>query len=186
MHWGEEYKLTQNTVQKKMAKLLINKGVNIVIGSHPHVVQPSLAITDSAGVISNLIIYSLGNFVSAMTAPNTDGGQMIKIVLDKKNDKPVISSCGYMLIYTEKKKSGNKIDFSVVPVLWAESSGKRPLFHTPFVQLDPINYLKMKKFADNARAVFNAGNERITEFRVIAPKRKDDFLTKFLPVKFVE
>ncbi|MDR0680398.1 MAG: CapA family protein [Dysgonamonadaceae bacterium] len=186
MHWGEEYKLSQNTMQEKMAELLINKGVNIVTGSHPHVVQPSLAITDSAGVISNLIIYSLGNFVSAMTAPNTDGGQMIKIVLDKEDDVPIISSCGYMLIYTEKKKSGNKIDFSVVPVLWAESSGKIPLFHTPFVRLDSINYLKMRKFADNARTVFNTGNKGIAEFRLIAPKRREDFLTKKLPVKFVE
>jgi poly-gamma-glutamate synthesis protein (capsule biosynthesis protein) len=186
MHWGDEYKLIQNTTQEKIAKLLINEGVTIVMGSHPHVVQPSWAITDSTGAISNLIVYSLGNFVSAMTAPNTNGGQMIKIILDKKNGKPIISKCGYMLIYTEKKKIGNKADFSIVPVLWAESSDKRPLFSVPFIELDSIDYLKMKKFADNARTLLNARNKGVFEFRFIPPKQHENFLSKFLPIKFVE
>jgi poly-gamma-glutamate synthesis protein (capsule biosynthesis protein) len=113
MHWGEEYKLIQNKAQEKLAKFLMDEGVDIVMGSHPHVVQPSKAVTDSTGRITNLIIYSLGNFVSAMTAPNTTRGQMVKMVLCKEADKTIITSYESILHDTKRKKNGNKIDFSV-------------------------------------------------------------------------
>ena len=58
MHWGSEYTHTPTTFEKETAKYLASLGVNIVIGSHPHVVQPMTYIDDT------LVIYSLGNFVS--------------------------------------------------------------------------------------------------------------------------
>ncbi|MDR0413431.1 MAG: CapA family protein [Dysgonamonadaceae bacterium] len=187
MHWGEEYKLIQNKAQEKIAQRLMDQGVNIVIGSHPHVVQPSLAMTDSTGAISGIVVYSLGNFVSAMVAPNTDGGQLIKIVLDKKDGKPVIVSCGYLLIYTEKKRIGLQTDFSIVPVLWTDPlPDKKTFFRPPFIPLDSVNYRKMKRFSDGARAILNTRNKGIPEFRFTAPEQEERFLTKFLPLKFVE
>jgi poly-gamma-glutamate synthesis protein (capsule biosynthesis protein) len=173
MHWGEEYHLMQSKTQEKTAKFLVDEGVDIVMGSHPHVVQPSKAITDSLGNITNLVIYSLGNFVSAMTAVNTDGGQMIRVVLYKKPDKTVITSCGYILHYTERKKNGNKIDFSVAPVLLAEQDSISP------------NYLKVKRFANNARAVFDQYNEGIPEYRILTPPPPEYDFIKFLPIKFI-
>jgi poly-gamma-glutamate synthesis protein (capsule biosynthesis protein) len=174
MHWGIEYKLLQNKTQENTAKFLIKEGVDIVMGSHPHVVQPSVR-TDST-----LVVYSLGNFISGMTAANTDGGQMIKIVLEKQNGKTVLSSCGYILVYTEKKNVGanhssphSKVDYSVVPVLSAE--------------LDGINERKMTQFAENARAVFNKYNQGVAEdslSTVQAPN--NDFPLKFFPLKFAK
>ncbi|NLK18632.1 MAG: CapA family protein [Synergistaceae bacterium] len=59
MHWGSEYVFEPAAEQKKIAKHLASLGVNLVIGHHPHVVQPAAMIDDT------LVIYSLGNFISA-------------------------------------------------------------------------------------------------------------------------
>ena len=58
MHWGVEYQLNPNETQKEQAKFLADLGVDIVIGNHPHCIQPIEWIDDT------LVIYSLGNFIS--------------------------------------------------------------------------------------------------------------------------
>ena len=58
MHWGEEYTHTPTYVQKREAQYLSSLGVDLIIGSHPHVIMPVDYIGDT------LVIYSLGNFVS--------------------------------------------------------------------------------------------------------------------------
>lgn len=59
MHWGNEYTHNPTSVQANMANLLADEGVDIVIGHHPHVIQPITKIKDT------LVFYSLGNFISA-------------------------------------------------------------------------------------------------------------------------
>lgn len=58
MHWGEEYTHNPTSGQKEKAKYLASLGVNIIVGCHPHVIQPMTYIDDT------LVVYSLGNFVS--------------------------------------------------------------------------------------------------------------------------
>jgi len=171
MHWGAEYKLRQNSEQEQIAQFLIKEGVDIVMGSHPHVVQPAQALTDSTGKISNIIVYSLGNLVSNMTLVNTDGGQMIRIVLDKQKEKPHIVSCHYILVYVDKKQNGNKTDYTIVPVI-SEASVT-------------ANQIKMQLFAQNARAVLDKYNIGVTEDSISACLKPDStFRMLPLPVKF--
>ena len=59
MHWGVEYTHTPTAYEKDMAKFLADHDVDIIIGTHPHVIQPVEFIDDT------LVIYSLGNFISA-------------------------------------------------------------------------------------------------------------------------
>lgn len=59
MHWGVEYTHTPTAYEEDMAKYLASLGVDVVIGTHPHVIQPVTWIGDT------LVIYSLGNFISA-------------------------------------------------------------------------------------------------------------------------
>ena len=58
MHWGVEYATNPNDSQKEIAQYLADLGVDIVIGCHPHVLQPITWIDDT------LVMYSLGNFIS--------------------------------------------------------------------------------------------------------------------------
>lgn len=78
VHWGNEYERRENAAQRRMAGFLRRHGVDLVIGSHPHVVQPFEA--DSAHVV----LYSLGNFVSNQQWRYSDGGLIARIDVTKR------------------------------------------------------------------------------------------------------
>ena len=63
MHWGEEYQKTPSKGQQAMAQTLADLGIDLIIGSHPHVMQPAAWLTGSTGN-ETLCVYSLGNFIS--------------------------------------------------------------------------------------------------------------------------
>ena len=68
MHWGIEYKIQQNSEQEELADFLFENGVDIILGSHPHVLEPMEKRTitlDDGTTKDGFVIYSLGNFMSA-------------------------------------------------------------------------------------------------------------------------
>lgn len=81
MHWGVEYQRKANKEQRRVAMWLRDNGVDVVIGSHPHVVQD----IDTA----NRVVYSLGNFISNQQDQYTDSGLTVVVKLEHKNP-PVI------------------------------------------------------------------------------------------------
>ena len=81
MHWGEEYQSLPNREQCELADWLLKQGVTHIIGSHPHVTQPMELRTN--GNQQHAIVYSLGNFISNMSAANTDGGLIFTLQLEK-------------------------------------------------------------------------------------------------------
>lgn len=74
MHWGDEYVLKQNKTQEQLTDWLIANGVNHIIGNHPHVIQPTELRKDKYNSGHHFIAYSLGNYISNMSARNTDIG----------------------------------------------------------------------------------------------------------------
>lgn len=116
MHWGVEYVLKQNKEQTDLANFLIENGVRLVIGGHPHVVQP-IDIRRENDSIESVIVYSLGNFVSGMKAVNTDGGMMVRIDLRKdENGNVHIDRCNYSLVWVHKPIEASKQKFQLIPV----------------------------------------------------------------------
>lgn len=76
-HWGVEYTHTPTDSQREMAQKLADWGVDIVIGTHPHVIQPVEFITSTSGNHKMLVAYSLGNFISAQNrGPRMLGGML--------------------------------------------------------------------------------------------------------------
>ena len=74
MHWGDEYKLKQNSTQEQLADFLFKEGADIILGSHPHVLEPmeKRTITLEDGTTKDgFVIYSLGNFISGQVIANT-------------------------------------------------------------------------------------------------------------------
>jgi len=183
MHWGQEYQLNPSKSQEELAQFLINQGVDLIIGSHPHVVEPSQIVTDPILKSTHLVVYSLGNFVSGMSAPNTDGGQMILVTLEKTAGKTRIKSCGDLLLYVQQKKVNDKIDFTLIPVSMAE---KYPELSskTDHIDLDSITYNKMMRFANNARNLFRQYNAGVDEYNFVNKKQEENEFFKFIPIKF--
>lgn len=83
LHWGDEYVLKPNATQRALALWIKEQGVELIIGSHPHVIQPmELCVTDSSDTTRRcLTVYSLGNFVSNMKTTDTRGGVMTHVTL---------------------------------------------------------------------------------------------------------
>jgi len=76
MHWGAEYQLIENKRQRYLADWLVKQGADLVIGAHPHVVQPieeRIINAPNQKPRKVLIAYSLGNFISNQNKKNTDG-----------------------------------------------------------------------------------------------------------------
>ena len=111
MHWGIEYQNMPNAYQKDAAKFLSDNGVDIIIGTHPHVIEPIDYINNT------LVIYSLGNFASAHEVVNMDNrvGLMTSLEIEKnlKTNKITIKNLENELLYmyyTNEYK-----DFLIVP-----------------------------------------------------------------------
>ena len=92
MHWGEEYTNTPTNEQRQIAEYLSSLGVNLIIGAHPHVVQPVEYIDDT------LVIYSLGNFISNQLSIGLNPGIGLMVGLDIIIDD---SGVKFDNIYTE-------------------------------------------------------------------------------------
>lgn len=95
MHWGIEYEFEPSKEQREYAKLLSDLGVDLVIGTHPHVVQPV------EWVGNTLVYYSLGNLISAQKGLNKRIGLLGSVHIQKITDGKVkLSNPRAELIYT--------------------------------------------------------------------------------------
>ena len=109
-HWGEEYhrKPEANTVA--LAKLMIASGVDVILGSHPHMAQPVKFVeaeTADGGTRTGLVAYSLGNFISNMTLRYTDTGLMLEFTIRERQDGSFgIEDVGCVPIYCWRDWNG--------------------------------------------------------------------------------
>jgi len=104
MHWGTEYQIKQNETQESLANLLFKNGVDIILGSHPHVLQPMEkrnVTLDNGTQKECFVIYSLGNFMSAQNKENTRSSIIlnIDILKDGETNKTSIKNISYVPIY---------------------------------------------------------------------------------------
>ena len=105
MHWGIEYQNSPNAEQEELANFLFENGVDIILGSHPHVLQKmeSKEILLSNGELKNgFVIYSLGNFMSGQTKANTRNSIILKldIIKDGSTGNLRFENINYIPIYT--------------------------------------------------------------------------------------
>ena len=89
-HWGEEYTHKPNDFQKNLAEKIASWGADVIIGTHPHVIQPVEYIDNGRGG-QTLVAYSLGNFISAQNKSATMLGGMLNFEVVKNNETGAIS-----------------------------------------------------------------------------------------------
>ena len=107
MHWGVEYAQSPNKEQKRLAELLFKNGADIILGSHPHVLQKmeKVEITfENGSKKDGFIIYSLGNFISGQVKNYTKQSAILNIAITKDgvNGNISIDSVNYTPIYMSK------------------------------------------------------------------------------------
>lgn len=119
MHWGVEYQTSPNSEQKELADFLFKNGVDIIFGSHPHVLQPMEKRTvtlDDGSTKDGFVIYSLGNFISNQSDVNTQDTIILNLQITKsgKDGKISIDSFDYVPVYCYNKGSGAKNRYELI------------------------------------------------------------------------
>jgi poly-gamma-glutamate synthesis protein (capsule biosynthesis protein) len=146
IHWGIEYDTIPSSEQKKTAAALQQSGADIIIGSHPHVVQPLKAESDS-NYISNPVVWSMGNFVSNQRTRRRDGGIMIRLDITFAGDSTYISDAGYLLTWVYTPVEKGKKRFYILP---CEAFETNPGFFQ-----SPVQYDAMMLYVTDARRLLD-------------------------------
>jgi Bacterial capsule synthesis protein PGA_cap len=165
MHWGQEYQSLASKWQKDVANFCFRLGVKLVIGAHPHVLQPMEWKKDN----DQLVVYSLGNFVSGQRDRYKNGGAMLKVNLMKivQDSVPIttIDSAGYILEWVYRTTDIRK-DYYVMPVPSFEQDT------TAFIK-DEASRLAFKTFIDDSRKLFKKHNINLNEIGLQPSKQAE-------------
>lgn len=132
-HWGQEYNIGYNSTEDKIAQKMCDLGVDVIIGGHPHVVEPVKVYTSKVSGKTTVCIHSTGNFVSSMrrtqkkTNPDyVEDGALFKYTVKEYADgTAAVTAAEVLPIWV--KKADNAKRYTVIPldkdVDWKESFG---------------------------------------------------------------
>ena len=157
LHWGTEYQRYPDESQKAMVTFLFSEGVDIVLGSHPHVLEPFelKPVTDKHGDTKpRLVIYSLGNFVSNQRDRYRDGGIIFNVTLRRqystdKGPTQDITDVHYIPTWVYVHRTADKNQFYILPIA-------RYLKNDQSLQLPNDAYQKMLTFYNDTQVHLQA------------------------------
>ena len=144
MHWGTEYKPLPNSYQKKWESYCYELGVDMVIGNHPHVVQPT--VKKKINGEDKLTVWSLGNFVSNMSIRYTRGGLMVGAKIHKKNTTTTLGEVNHHFVYVLKRQEGKTKQYYILPDFNYNA------YRKDFISSDELK--KMNEFFDDSRSLY--------------------------------
>lgn len=127
IHWGVEYILEENQTQNDMAQKLCDLGIDVIIGGHPHVVQPVELLTSTEDPEHKTVcLYSLGNAVSnqrlgfsdAIKTPHTEDGILFTVTFEKYSDGTVyLAQVNGVPTWVNKHRNDNgKDEYNILPL----------------------------------------------------------------------
>ena len=120
MHWGTEYKTSANDEQKELADFLFNSGVDIILGNHPHVLEPMEKKTitlDDGSTKDVFVVYALGNFTADQRAEITRDSAILNLDITKDSDgKILINKVSYVPIYMYKNSASKVHKFKILDI----------------------------------------------------------------------
>lgn len=158
MHWGNEYQTKANTHQKSIAQKLSNLGVDIIIGSHPHVIQPVELIHSEDGQNTTVCIYSTGNAVSnqrqeimdSCPSGHTEDGMLFSFTLRKDKDGVSLDSVNIIPTWVNRYKGGGGYQYTIYPLESADWGSTK-------YSLDSTASAKAQRSYDRTKAIVAEG-----------------------------
>ena len=174
MHWGNEYENAGNTLQKTIAQNLCEAGVDLLIGSHPHVIQQVETFTSSDSTKTMLCYYSLGNFISVQnrltfspqyydTGFYAENGLLASVTIRQySTGETVISKADYVATWMHRHNVNGRFVFNVVPLAKAlaneEAHTRYGLTESSFgIEHAQAAYEYLTKLIQPGIDAFNAG-----------------------------
>jgi poly-gamma-glutamate capsule biosynthesis protein CapA/YwtB (metallophosphatase superfamily) len=154
-HWGSEYQSLPSKAQKDVTEFCFNHGAHLVIGAHPHVIQPMEWRKDK----NQFVAYSLGNYVSGQRNRYTDGGalaylELQKVTYDVDSTTTTIDSAGYYLEWVYRTVDSSK-DYYIMAVPDESENLK-------FIK-DESSRMAYSLFANDSRSLYRKHNINVPE-----------------------
>jgi len=165
-HWGQEYQSQPSTQQQMITEFCFKQGAQLVIGSHPHVLQPMEWRKEK----NQLVTYSLGNFVSGQRDRYKNGGAMVRVsftrVIKDSVSTTTLDSAGYILEWVYRTVDPKK-DYYVLPVPDFENDT------TGFIK-DETSRLSFKTFIEDSRKLLGKNNLQLSEINTRPATKPDE------------
>ena len=132
LHYGDEYERQPNEAQLAVSEEILSRGVDVILGSHPHVIQPieHVLAYESWRVVDKYVAYSLGNFVSAQRERYRDCGLIAYVHITKRGLRASVTGISYLPVYVQRSTSESRVRYRVLPVL----PGSAPESDTPLAK----------------------------------------------------
>ena len=135
LHYGVEYERLPSDRQVAISNDILSRGVDIILGSHPHVVQPieHLFEYETWGRVNNkYVAYSLGNFLSAQRDRYRDSGLIAYVHITKRGQRVSVTGVSYLPVYVQLSTAQSPVRYRVLPVV----PGREPATDTVLTQLE--------------------------------------------------
>jgi poly-gamma-glutamate synthesis protein (capsule biosynthesis protein) len=156
LHWGTEYQSLPNAYQKNWEKFCYDQGADMVIGGHPHVLQP-VEVKEVKGE-KKLTAWSLGNFVSNQRDRTKDGGMILLAEVNKLAGKVVLGKVEHVFTWVYPRQEAVVKPFYILPDF--DYNKYRPGF------LDAESKVKYDVFFSDSRTLFKEHSKGTSEFKV--------------------
>jgi len=160
-HFGEEYKREPVQFQKDVVNKTIELGADIIIGGHPHVLQPvNFYQTNNATLDSGFVAYSMGNFFSNQQHRYKDAGMILTLSIKKDfvKNKFKISDVNYLPTWVLKGNTSNGREYVIMPSTNTSDTT---------ISLSESESIKMNQAFDDTRFILNKyiNNSKLIEIR---------------------
>ncbi|MEG4508136.1 CapA family protein [Microcoleus sp. F6_B4] len=157
LHFGNEYQRQPNTQQKQLVENLLKAGADIILGSHPHVVQPYKIFkfpAKNGKTRKAVAIYSMGNFISGQNKKYTDLGVILQVNIRKKFPEKTteITEVKTHPTWVHRYSLNNKLNYRVLPLAKTVTDKKDPL-------LAPSQYPVLKRDLQDMNNHLNSLNK---------------------------
>lgn len=169
IHWGTEYMLTQDATQSAIAQKMCDLGIDVIVGGHPHVVQPMDLLTSSTDPEHKTVcIYSLGNAVSNqrreemnMKTGHTEDGALFTVTFEKDDQGSVqVSEAAVIPTWVNKFVNGDgKYEYNILPL----DESTRSQWKTLYGLTDTVN-AELQASYDRTMAIVEPGLNKCREF----------------------
>jgi poly-gamma-glutamate capsule biosynthesis protein CapA/YwtB (metallophosphatase superfamily) len=155
LHYGDEYERIPNERQISVSKDILSHGVDVILGSHTHVVQRIDHVFEYTWTVNDkYVAYSLGNFVSAQREQYRDSGLIAYVHISKTGQRTRVTGIEYLPVYVQLASEPSGDAYRVLPV----SPGRDPVTDTTLTELDRQ---RMASVWDELRSVLYRPDEDI-------------------------
>ena len=166
IHWGTEYEITENNYQNTIAQKICDLGADVIVGGHPHVVQPMELLTSAVDPEHKTVcIYSLGNAISnqrisemRLKTGHTEDGVLFSVTFerDPESGEVRLSSVDVVPTWVALDSRNGKLEYNILPLVDADRQSWKEMF-----DLDDATFDQCVASYDRTMDIVGPGLEQV-------------------------